>query len=475
MVRLRRVDDSTRNETPVTAAFTKLRANHPALIYRGYSLARAGDDVVVTFSITLEPSIEFRPTLSFPAGDLTDSELAPYLFNVGMVELISYWKAACPQRVIIEGYKLSDYQREWWRDLFMHGLGEFYFTNNIDPSDPELLSIESHGAPTPKKLPRAKSTEGELVLAAGGKDSSLALEMLKRFNPNTRREVLILNSTRSASDSVHIAGFQTPLVVRRTIDKNLLSLNAQGYLNGHTPFSAYLAFLGTMIADSQGLSSVIVANERSASEENAIFHGLPVNHQYSKGIRFERRFREYAERELAGSASYYSLIRPLYDLQVSGLFARLAPNHLLSFRSCNVGQREDRWCGACPKCAFVCLTIAPFIPIEHRTEIFGTELFEEPKILEAIEELTGVKNHKPFECVGTLGESRDALVLTLARYGRENRKPPQGLRDIALELSTQGTLPSLTSAQATLQAWTDDHELPADYAQKLRALLPEVG
>jgi len=287
--------------------------------------------------------------------------------------------------------------------------------------------------------------------------------------------VLILNSTRSAAESVQLAGYHDPIIVRRTIDKNLLSLNAQGYLNGHTPFSAYLAFLGTMIADSRGLSSVIVANERSASEENAVFHGLPVNHQYSKGIRFERRFKEYAQREFPGGASYYSVIRPLYDLQVSGLFARVAPNHLSSFRSCNVGQREDRWCGHCPKCAFVYLTIAPFISPDRRKEIFGAELFEVPSILEAIEELTGVKNHKPFECVGTLGESRDALVLTLSRYEEECREAPQGLRDIAQKLSKQGHLPSLESAKSTLRSWTDEHELPSDYAHKLRALLAEIG
>lgn len=475
MVRLRRVDDRSNDENPVTSLCTTLRARHPALRYRGYSLVRAGSEVVVTFNITLEPSIEFHPTLSFSAGEFDDSQLAPYLFNLGMVELISYWKAACPKRVIIEGYKLSEEQRSWWHDLFIHGLGEFFFTNDINPSDPELVTIESEGDPVPHVTSRTEPAGGELVLAAGGKDSSLALEMLKEFNPHTRREVLLLNSTRSATDSVQLAGYNDPIIVRRTIDKNLISLNAKGYLNGHTPFSAYLAFLGTMIADSRGLSSVIVANERSASEENAIFHGLPVNHQYSKGIRFERRFKEYARHELRASASYYSLIRPLYDLQVSGLFARVAPNHLLSFRSCNVGQREDRWCGRCPKCAFVCLTIAPFVSLEKRKDIFGAELFERTEILEAIEELTGVRNHKPFECVGTLGESRDALVLTLAKYEKENRKAPQGLRDIAQTLSSQGTLPSLSSASATLQAWTDDHELPSEYALKLRSLLSEVG
>jgi hypothetical protein len=358
----------------------------------------------------------------------------------------------------------------------MHGLGEFFFVNSIDPSDPELLTIEATGTlPLPSGSgATAPPLKKELVLAAGGKDSSLSLEMLKAFDASCEREVLILNPSRSALESVQITGYSDPIIVQRTIDKTLMSLNAKGYLNGHTPFSAYLAFLGTMIADMHSCSSVIVSNERSASEENTVFHGLPINHQYSKGLRFEQRFRDYAAEQFAGSAHYYSLIRPLYDLQVSGLFATLGKNHLNSFRSCNVGQRADRWCGTCPKCAFVYLTLAPFTSAEQRVAIFGRDLFEVPEILVAIEELTGVRAHKPLECVGTLGESRDALVLTLARYEREGLQAPQGLSKIATTLSSQELLPAVTSAQATLTSWTDEHNLPSAYAEKLRGLLKEL-
>lgn len=461
----------------VTSTFITLRSKHPTLTYRGYTLARHGETLQATFLIDLEPSIQFRPTLSFPASDIDESKLEPYLFHLGMVEILSYWKAACPPRVIIDGYRLTEEERSWWHDLFIHGLGEFYFVNNIDPSQEGLVTLESRGdRPLPRSV-RSNSTtkNGELVLAAGGKDSSLALEMLSAFDPHARRETLMLNPSRSASESITIAGYGDPIVVRRTIDRQLIDLNAQGYLNGHTPFSAYLAFLGTMIAEMRGLDSVIVSNERSASEENTIFHGLAINHQYSKGIRFERRFRAYAAEHFPGCASYYSIIRPLYDLQVSGLFARLAPRHLRSFRSCNVGQRDDRWCGKCPKCAFVCLTIAPFTSLADRAAIFGNELFEVPEVLSAIEELTGVRDHKPLECVGTLGESRDALVLTLARYERERDPIPAGLEAIAKKLDDRNLLPSLHHARETLTAWSEDHELPKEYARRLQDLLKELA
>lgn len=463
----------------MSSTFTALRERHPTLTYRGYSLERRGGSWQATFVIDLAPAIEFRPTLTFPVGKGDAESLRPFLFHLGMVEVISYWKVACPPRVIIEGVTLSDAERAWWHDLFINGLGEFFFVNDIDPSDPGLLTIKSSGKAELSQLGSraqgARAREGELVLAAGGKDSSLALEILKDFDPSTTRKVLLLNPSRSASDSVAIAGCDSPIVVQRTIDKRLLELNAQGYLNGHTPFSAYLAFLGTMVAEQCGLASVIVANERSASEENTIFHGLAVNHQYSKSLRFERRFREYAAAYFPGAASYYSIIRPLYDLQVSGLFARLAPRHLSSFRSCNVGQRDDRWCGSCPKCAFVCLTLAPFLSAEQRSAVFGRELFDSPEILSAIEELTGVRDHKPLECVGTVGESRDALVLSLARFASDGRNAPAGLGAIAERLQAQGALPSLEAARRTLSAWCDDHELPQRYAQKLRESLKELA
>ncbi len=458
-------------------SFTQLRALHPEIRYHGYATNRSGGLVEVTFHITLEPEIKFSPTLTFAADERSDEDLMPYLHQIGMVELISYWKAACPPKVVIETHALSPEQTAWWRDLFIHGLGEFFFQNAIDPNIPNLISIEGQGEPLPKQS-MAGSVEpraGELVLAAGGKDSSLALELLKSFGVSAQPEVMILNPTRSAVASVQIAGYDDPIIVRRTIDPKLIALNQQGYLNGHTPFSAYLAFVSTMIADIHCLDSVVVSNERSASEENTVFHGLAVNHQYSKGIRFERRFRHYVANELPGAASYYSLIRPLYDLQVSALFAKYASSHLFSFRSCNVGQRQDLWCCCCPKCAFVAITLAPFVSAEEHAAIFGARVFEIDEIIAALEELTGLRDHKPFECVGTLRESRDAVVLTLSRYQQNGQHPPQKVVALAEALAAKGLLPSLEESRATVTAWSDDHELPSKYAKHLQRVVRELA
>jgi hypothetical protein len=120
------------------------------------------------------------------------------------------------------------------------------------------------------------------------------------------------------------------------------------------------------------------------------------------------------------------------------------------------------------------LTLAPFVSREVHEKIFRTSLFENKEIIGAIEELTGLRDHKPFECVGTLGESRDAVVLTLAQYEDAKESTPRGLVDIASALSSKGLLPTVEQARATLRAWNDDHELPPTYGRSLQSLLREV-
>ena len=55
-----------------------------------------------------------------------------FLFNLGLAELISYYKLACPKTVILKAGCLDDAQKEFWKKLFYNGLGEFRFINNID-------------------------------------------------------------------------------------------------------------------------------------------------------------------------------------------------------------------------------------------------------------------------------------------------------------------------------------------------------
>ncbi|MBR8828357.1 MAG: hypothetical protein DSM107014_10750 [Gomphosphaeria aponina SAG 52.96 = DSM 107014] len=454
---------STINYQPSTM-INQLRKKHPRLLYQKYNYQIVEQQLRVTFKFFLEPDITFRPAVVIPIDrKLEIKQLENYIFHLGLIELISYWKATCSPEIIIDAGYINQEQIDWLHDLFIYGLGEFYYTNNLDFTAQDFLTITcSTTATTSHNLLPNNKNNGDLILVAGGKDSSVTLEILKE-SPN-RKGTLILNPTRAAIDSIKIAGYQPPLIVKRTIDPLLIELNQAGYLNGHTPFSAYLAFLGTLIADLYGYENVIASNENSADEQNTIFHELQINHQYSKGFRFETRFREYCGKYLTSSVNYFSFLRPLLDLQIAKIFAQFTSHHL-SFRSCNVNQKKDSWCRKCPKCAFVYLSLFNFLPYEHTIDIFGEDLYLKPEIQTAFKAVAGIGTHKPFECVGTVEESRLALAMSSQKYQAMN----QAIPDI-IELANQeiSQAHKFLSWQKILNQWSEHHYLPPEHENLLR-------
>ena len=139
---------------------------------------------------------------------------------------------------------------------------------------------------------------------------------------------MMLNPSSSAQEIARYVTAADPVIVRRTICPELLELNRRGYLNGHTPFSAYLAFLGTTCLLLNGYSNLIVANERSSDEGNLHYRGHDINHQYSKTFEFETKFDDYLRKYLVAEARYFSLVRPLYriaDRKVIFQFSRFFP------------------------------------------------------------------------------------------------------------------------------------------------------
>ena len=445
--------------------FETLRSRHPVLTYRAAELEHSERRLTIRYDFRLGDSVTFRPAVEIPIpeGAQVDSNTEALAFQLGMVELISYWKAACPPRIVVEAGALDESQIRWWTELFKLGLGEFFFRNRIDPATPDLITISSNGKPHLRAADN-RPFDGDLVMVGGGKDSTLTLELLRKLPPG-RRVPFVLNPIRPAIESVGIAGYGDPLIAKRAIDPALLELNRTGYLNGHTPFSAYLAFLGVLTASLHQLKYVIVSNEQSANEQNVSVGNFPVNHQYSKTTEFERHFREYAARHLHPGIHYFSFLRPIHDLGVSRLFATHCREHFRSFLSCNAGQKADRWCGRCAKCAFVYLTLFPYLGSADSRSIFGADLFDHPEIIAEIRALCGLTAAKPFECVGTVTESREALSFALNRLAGEGKTPPKALSEIANELSARDLLPA-TARSA--EDWTSVHFLPGLYEKVLR-------
>ncbi|MCQ2327679.1 MAG: UDP-N-acetylmuramoyl-L-alanine--D-glutamate ligase [Bacteroidales bacterium] len=403
--------------------FEELREKYPVFSFDRfeYSFTPEGClNVRFFFScndIVFSPTQTFNELHSKPSGcKLSNEQLDLLVFNIGMIELISYWKACASPLIKIKCGKLSEKQIYFWKKLYWNGLGEYFYLNGLVGVDDKedvvtidnFVEIQSEGIEYKKQ---SFSLEEEYIVPiGGGKDSVVSLELLrgkgKKINP------FVINSRGATKDCLEVAGFDNYLQVKRTIDKTLIDLNSQGYLNGHTPFSAMLAFTSLLSAALSEKKYIALSNESSANESTV--KGMTINHQYSKSLEFEDDFRAYYKEFICEDFEYFSLLRPISELRIAQIFSHLP--YFNVFKSCNVGSKQDIWCGHCPKCLFAYIILSPFIAPEILNNIFGKNMLQDQTLLKELKELDGETELKPFECVGTVNEVNIALSLRAQRY-----------------------------------------------------------
>ena len=458
--------------------YQDLRKKHPRLIYQSFAYTIEDNQLQIKWRFLLEPDISFEPTLTIPLQESEKEKcespenqtiLSQLIFHIGMVELISYWKAACPPEIVIEAGTLNEQQVSWWQTILIRGLGEFFYTNQIDFTEENFVTFITSKQET--SLPDTSPLEGKNIIIplGGGKDSTVALEILKTFSDHAVQP-WSLNPIPAAEATSLKAGFSNLRVSDRTIDPTLLELNQAGYLNGHTPFSAYLAFYYALVGWLTNTKYIALSNESSANECNAIYKGHEINHQYSKTFEFEQLFREYSKTYLLTELEYFSFLRPLHELQIAKLFAKF-PDHFQIFRSCNRGQKTNSWCHECPKCLFAFLMLFPFIDTQIlTTEIFHHNLFENQALLDIALKLVKSDETKPFECVGSYEESKIAFYLALQQYQQQNIPLPPMLEFIwDRVLKHEQNLDQ--RASVVLADWNDQHNLTPEFTRTLQSFL----
>jgi hypothetical protein len=321
---------------------------------------------------------------------------------------VSYFKTAVPPSVISETGAPPPGTAALLEALYSHGLGELAYSNGL-PQLPRP-SFASTGASPAEPVPR--EPERVLLPIGGGKDSIVALEIVRRSGAE-----LSLFSVGNATPIARTAAVAAlpHLVVQRRLDPGLAALNRAGAINGHVPVTAIVSCVALLLAALHGFDTVALANERSASSGNVSWAGVEVNHQFSKGLQAERLLRA-ALGELEPKLQLFSILRPASELAIARAFARMERYHS-AFTSCNAVflsdplVRSESWCCDCPKCRFVFLALAPFSEPSHLREIFGRDLLEEERQFEGFALLAAVGGHKPFECVGEEQESLAAIRL----------------------------------------------------------------
>ena len=398
--------------------FEQLRAQHKEFIYDSYEIN--DDSFVFRFRIddyTFAPCWQFSPEL---IQNAPDKKLLDYaVFSLGMAELVSYWKCACPPVVKVNCGALDSEQISWWKKLYFNGLGEFFYRNGIKTDIESFMQMIPSSNNVPH-FPAANSGEGFLIPVGGGKDSVVTLELLRKYQDVNA--CYIINPRGATLNCAHTAGYDDSQItgVHRTIDKQLLELNKLGYLNGHTPLSAVIAFSSWIFAYCSHKKYVALSNESSANESNV--SGTKINHQYSKSTEFEADFRSYTKKYFGGSPEYFSMLRPWSEWQITKKFVQY-PQYFPVFQSCNLGSKTDTWCSNCAKCLYVYIMLAAFLTDEQLIKIFGKDMLEGEEYQELFNGLVYQDYDKPFECVGTKNEINLALYTAAEKRKSSGRLP----------------------------------------------------
>lgn len=453
--------------------FKTFREDYPEFIYKSFELSETDETVNIKYNFEITDLAEFSPQWKIKKSNPKPVTLDPVLrklaFSLGMVELVSYWKITCSPTVKVLCGNLCKEQKDWWKTQYFNGLGEFFYRNNITTDFDLFMKIESGCEKTPVSEDNKKNLEGCLIPVGGGKDSIVTLNILK--NMNSKNCCYLINERNSIYQSAYTAGYTEREVIlsTRTLDPNMLRLNSEGFLNGHTPFSAIVAFSAVLAAYINNKKYVVLSNEASANESTV--KGSDVNHQYSKSFEFENDFVLYEKEYINSGVFYFSLLRPWSEFQIAAYFSKLKDFHKI-FRSCNVGSKKDEWCGNCSKCLFVCLILSPFIEYEQICDMLGNDMANKKELLDDFKKLIGESNEKPFECVG----SREEINFSVSAAIKNIEASGQKLPFMFEYYKTTPQYQEFSEKENPLyNYYNEKNNLPSEFEELMRAASKEIA
>ncbi len=426
-------------------------------------------DGVAELAYAFDDGAELIETIRFPqAPAVTAERRAAFDAALKLLHLtagVSYYKAGVPPRIELTDGPLDDATADLLEALYLHGLAEFAYRNGLDLHDRVAFARGAQAPPAASALNLPRRT---LVPIGGGKDSLVAVEAIKAIDGEAT--AVWVGKSALIAACAERTGLPT-LNIQRELAPALFEMNRLGAWNGHIPVTAVNSAILAVAAILYGFDSIAFANERSASAATLEYEGQPVNHQWSKGYAFEQLLGDWLHTHVASDLDYCSLLRPYSELAITRAFARLTP-YFDAFSSCNRNFRllgpkpADRWCGQCPKCHFVFLALAPFLPKPRLLSIFGRNLLDDESQAPGFDALLEYQDHKPFECVGEGAEARAAM------YALSQR--PEWQEDALVARFRSEILPQLDASRLALEPWlqpSPEHRVPA----RLQPALATIG
>lgn len=383
-----------------------------------------------------------------------------------LVAGISYYKAGLAVHIDTGESRIDEVMAGFLNELYLNGLAEFAYINGLDLSGLIDFGVNP-GASGPAGADSAYPVDlpaRALVAMGGGKDSLVCLQMLKAAGVEV--QPACVGGSALIGETVKASGL--PLIrIRRDLSAELAAMNRAGAWNGHVPVTAINSAILVCAGLLYGYRYIVFANESSASEATLEDgQGREINHQYSKSLAFEKAFAAVVAHHVTPGIEYFSLLRPYSELAIAARFAKMTGLHEV-FSSCNRNFHQDgshisgRWCLDCPKCRFAALALAPFLSPRQLLAIQGADLLDQEGQLDGFKSLCGLDAPKPFECVGSVAESRAAMKHLADDPHWRDRKIVRALAG-SPEISEAPEIESLLGR-------ISEHRIPTAILEKLNA------
>lgn len=391
----------------------------------------AGSDVTLRYR---SGESVFSEVVGFPvAVEITDV-ITRLLDLLAVVAGVSYAKAFAPTTVRFPSLDVSPSGLTLIQRTYNEGMREFAFQNQLPLTSTFYVAEVARGDNF--QIEALRGEPGRPLIPFGaGRDSCVVASALKHLQPT----LFTVGINPFAAEIAQALSLPL-LTASRSIDPLLLARNQSGAPNGHVPVTAINSLISLIVAELTGHTSVVMANEKSASRPTRIVDGIEINHQFSKSLEYEQSLRSAVD--MAGSmVNYTSVLRSVPDEDISFAFAKNCQELHHLFMSCNQAmlrdesRRSNGWCGDCPKCRGMYLSLAPFLSPHEMVDIFGRDLLNDPAQLSGFQDLMSDET-KPFECVADISEARESMrhLSTLPQWSQHS--VVQSCREVASKATT---------------------------------------
>lgn len=379
-------------------------------------------------------------------------------FHIALIEGMKYCSLAP------HFYDISRYSSFFKADtetlftlLYQHIFAQHRWENNL-AHYPGPIILADRSTATPAPITMHEANPSLLLSCGGGKDSLVAMKLIERldmpyavmqyshsvYGDHQQQHALIdalvacCNTTRQHRFHLH-----DPFLEKHGILKEFPG-NIRTFCAPETPCGIFEAL---PVLLQHGYTALCLGHERGADTENFFWEeeNRFVNHQWGKSLEAEQAMSHYIQSHLVTNLHVFSILKPIHDFLI---FRLLQPDrqYVSATHSCNIAKP---WCKRCPKCVYIWLSMLAYVQVD----LFNENLFDEPAVQKIFFQLMGKEGHRPFECVGEVGEACLALYSCLK----------QERRGAILDTFEQDILPQINIMELLTKynaVHTEEHNLP---------------